>query len=180
MPSTAAPNLDISMPGHGGYTALGWAISNTMNTTRCFALLITLILLATIGSSCSKRSKGQGDLSDSLKRQADEFVHERHQRWCNRARHVPEVVAGVARDKVLELLGEPDMKSDSPTVENWLYKYDCARNEEQIWIDGVVVQIAAGKVTNVMRAPTRLGIQEMLERAAATTRKESGPDAPSK
>jgi hypothetical protein len=55
------------------------------------------------------------------------------------------------------------VKSDSPTVENWLFKYDSARNKEQIWIDAVVVQIADGKVSNVRHAPTRLGIREMLE-----------------
>jgi hypothetical protein len=45
------------------------------------------------------------------------------------------------------------VKSDSPTVENWLFKYDSARNKEQIWIDAVVVQIADGKVSNVRHAP---------------------------
>ena len=60
---------------------------------------------------------------DQLQRKADEFVRERQKKWIKRANSINLIKTGVERDKVIELLGEPDIKSDSPTVENWLHSH---------------------------------------------------------
>ena len=101
--------------------------------------------------------------SDRLQRKADEFVRERQKKWSKRADSVNLIKTGVKRDKVIELLGEPDIKSDSPTVENWLYKYDAGHDKKQMWIDSIIIQITNGTVSSVRSGPTRMGIEEMLE-----------------
>jgi hypothetical protein len=100
-----------------------------------------------------------------LLHKADEFVRERQERWIKRAQSVNLIKVGVKRDKVIELLGEPDFKSDSPTVENWLYNYDAGHDKEQIWIDATIIQITDGVVSSVRPGPTRMGIKQMLETA---------------
>lgn len=103
--------------------------------------------------------------SGQLQRRADEFVRERQKKWSKRADSVHLITIGVKRDKVIELLGEPDVKSDSPTVENWFYKYDAGHDKEQMWIDAIIIQITNGVVSSVRPGPTRVSIEEMLEAA---------------
>ena len=120
--------------------------------------------------------------SDQKRRKAEEFVRERREKWKERRAGVPSIVTGIARDQVLKLLGEPDKKSDSATVENWLYRYDAAHNEEQIWIDVVVVQITDGTVSKVMPLPERRHIEDMADPAKANAKEpqKPTPDATSK
>jgi len=99
--------------------------------------------------------------SDQKKRKAEEFVRERREKWKGRHPHVHSIVIGVTRGEVLKLLGEPDKKSDSATVENWLYRYDAAHNEDQIWVDAVVVQMTDGTVSKVTPLPERRNIEDM-------------------
>jgi len=113
--------------------------------------------------------------SDQKKRKAEEFVRERREKWKGRPANVRSIVIGVTRDQVLKLLGEPDKKSDSATVENWLYRYDAAHNEEQIWIDAVVVQITDGTVSKVMPLPERRPIEDTADPVKATVKESPQP-----
>jgi len=70
------------------------------------------------------------------------------------------VLKGTKRDQVLELLGEPDQRSDSGTIENWLYHCDAAYNEEQIWILTITVQIVTREVSEIKRADIHRAIAD--------------------
>ena len=115
------------------------------------------------GKTVSAVASEDNAATDQLQRKADEFVHERQNKWGKRANSVNLIKTGVKRDKVIELLGEPDIKSDSSTVENWLYKYDAGHDKEQMWIDAIIIQITDGVVSSVRLGPTRMSIEEMLK-----------------
>ena len=116
-----------------------------------------------VGAIALEVKMQQEAASDQKKRKAAELVRERREKWRGRAANVRSIAAGVTRDQVLKLLGEPDKKSDSPMVENWLYRYDAAHNEEQIWIDTVIVQITDGTVSKVTPVPERRQIEDMTD-----------------
>jgi hypothetical protein len=108
-----------------------------------------------------------------LQRSAGNFVREKRAGWLERARHCPLVQPGIAGSRVIELLGEPDGKADSPAAENWLYRYDAAHNEEQIWVATVVVTIVDGTVTKAQRSHEGQAIDEMIKRLGSSARRES-------
>lgn len=103
----------------------------------------------------------QASESAEKKRKAEELVRERRQLWRGRAMNIPSIVPGVTRDQVLKLLGEPDRKSGSPPNESWLYRYDAAHNEEQIWIDSKAIELTDGTVSKVTLLPTRRAIEDV-------------------
>jgi hypothetical protein len=105
------PNTARCEPGHRAGVALhvsrasslGFgrlAALHAMKTKKNIAIAITT-LLAVVTVGCSKIASRPEAITDALQRKADEFVHERHQKWHERARHVSQVVPGVERTKVL-------------------------------------------------------------------------------
>ena len=105
----------------------------------------------------------QAAAADKLKRQAEEYVRERHEKWRSRALHVHEIVIGTKREDVVKLLGKPDAQSNSSTVENWLFRYDAAQNVDQIWIANLMIQITNGAVSNITQSCDRIGIEDNFE-----------------
>jgi hypothetical protein len=72
----------------------------------------------------------------------------------------------VSQSRLVELLGEPDAKSDSPVVKNWLYRYDAALNDEQVWIATIMVAITDGIVTKAERRFESRSIEDLQNRLA--------------
>jgi hypothetical protein len=93
----------------------------------------------------------QNAAKESLKGNAETFVRENRAKWRERARRYYLVQPGVAQSRVIELLGEPDAKADSPAAKNWLYRYDAALNDDQVWVATLIVTITEGVVTKAER-----------------------------
>jgi len=103
------------------------------------------------------QQRGEAEVS---RQKAESIVREYRTRWKNRAINYVAVRKGAKRDQVLELLGEPDQRSDLGTIENWLYHCDAAYNEEQIWILTITVQIVNREVSEVKRADIHRAIAD--------------------
>jgi hypothetical protein len=93
----------------------------------------------------------QNAAKESLKWNAESFVRENRAKWRERALRYYLVQPGVAQSRVIELLGEPDAKADSPATRNWLYRYDAALNDDQVWIATLMLAITEGVVTKAQR-----------------------------
>lgn len=89
----------------------------------------------------------QSAANQSLKRVAENLVRDNRGKWRERALRHHLVQPGVAQGRVTELLGEPDARADSPATKNWLYRYDAALNDDQVWNATLMVTISEGVVT---------------------------------
>jgi hypothetical protein len=87
--------------------------------------------------------------SDQLQRFADNYVHERQVKWGSRAGNIPLIVLGTRRETLVKYLGNPDAKSDSDTVQNWLYHVGARCEDEQIWVDLIIIQMTGGTVSKI-------------------------------
>lgn len=89
----------------------------------------------------------QNAAKESRKRVAESLVRDNRAKWRERALRHHLVQPGVAQGRVTELLGEPDARADSAATKNWLYRYDAALNDDQIWNATLMVTITEGVVT---------------------------------
>jgi len=105
----------------------------------------------------------QNAAKESLKRVAESFVRESRAKWRERALRNHLVQPGVAESRVIELLGQPDAKADSPATKNWLYRYDAALNDDQIWIATLMVSITEGTVTKADHRDERRSIDNVTK-----------------
>jgi hypothetical protein len=103
----------------------------------------------------------QNAADQSRKRSAESFVREKRANWRERAQSEHLVQPGMAESRVVELLGEPDMRADSPATKNWLYRYDAALNDDQIWIAVVIVSVTEGIVAKVDHRGERRGLDDV-------------------
>jgi hypothetical protein len=103
----------------------------------------------------------QNAAKETLKGIAESFVREKRAKWRERSLRYYLVQPGVAQSRVIELLGEPDAKADSPAVKNWLYRYDAALNDDQVWIATLMVAITEGVVTKTERGFESRGVGDL-------------------
>ena len=79
---------------------------------------------------------------------AEDYVNEHQEKWEDRAEYVSLVTIGTKEDDVLKYLGEPDSKSDSDTVKNWLYWVSASLKDGQISKDVLILKMEAGVVVD--------------------------------
>ena len=105
----------------------------------------------------------QNAAKESLKRSAERVVRENRAKWRERAVRYHLVQPGVAQSQVIELMGEPDAKADSPVLKNWLYRYDAAFNDDQIWIATLIVTFTDGVVSKAEQRDERRSIEAVTK-----------------
>ena len=101
----------------------------------------------TVREAVAEITLQQNAAKESLKSIAEDFVRENRAKWRERALRYQLVQPGVTQSRVIDSLGEPDAKADSPATKNWLYRYDAAVNDDQIWVRTLRVAITDGIVT---------------------------------
>ena len=114
----------------------------------------------TVGAVVLEVAILQGARDSALEQKAKTIVREYRSRWKTRIASFRSVDVGMTKEQLAKLLGAPDFQSNSQTVENYLYGCDAAHNEEQIWLLKIAVEITDGKVSNVKRMDSHIGIED--------------------
>jgi hypothetical protein len=83
---------------------------------------------------------------------AEKYVKERQEKWKERVEHLPLVTLGTKEEDVLQHLGDPDSKSDSDTIKNWLYGINASVKDGQITEEVLILKIAGGAVVDRRQA----------------------------
>lgn len=114
----------------------------------------------TVGAVLLEAAILQSAKDSALEQKAKTIVREYRSRWRTRMAHFRSVEVGMSKEQLVTLLGAPDFQSNSKTAENYLYGCDAAYNEEQIWLLKIAVEITNGKVSNVKRMDSHVGIED--------------------